>query len=254
MKESLKRSMEDLQDGFVSLSGRSSRTGSIRSRSGSVSSLRSAGGSQTVYVQDTFQVSLAPDYKYIYQNILAPASRNSALCSIIINFDSFIYIFHEMSIFLQFLKKFVQSLINYYKRSSCFILRLSHLFQDEYEYTKPVSSSESDSQRRKQKNIYQSEDKLYQEKKRKENEFLSRSAAGLDQLARGSWSRIVIWKTSRVYIELYFAYITLNSDSLIKLNLYFSNISCFMAADNICPYCFHRFNFFLVKWQFATLC
>jgi len=111
MKESLKRSMEDLQDGFVSLSGRSSRTGSIRSRSGSVSSLRSAGGSQTVYVQDTFQ--------------------------------------------------------------------------DEYEYTKPISSSESDSQRRKQKNIYQSEDKLYQEKKRKENEFLSRSAAGLDQLARG---------------------------------------------------------------------
>merc|ERR1719300_1563031 len=111
MKESLKRSMEDLQDGFVSLSGRSSRTGSIRSRSGSVSSLRSAGGSQTVYVHDTFQ--------------------------------------------------------------------------DEYEYTKPISSSESDSQRRKQKNVYQSEDKLYQEKKRKENEFLSRSAAGLDQLARG---------------------------------------------------------------------
>merc|ERR1712130_668180 len=106
MKESLKRSMEDLQDGFVSLSGRSSRTGSIRSRSGSMSSLRSAGGSQTVYVHDNFQD----------------------------------------------------------------------------EYSKPISSSESDTQQKRLKNVYQSENKLYPDKK---NEFLSRSAAGLDSLARG---------------------------------------------------------------------
>jgi len=39
MKESLRQSFEDLQDGFVSLSGRTSRSGSIRSRSSSVVSL-----------------------------------------------------------------------------------------------------------------------------------------------------------------------------------------------------------------------
>lgn len=39
MAESLRQSMEDLQDGFVSLSGRSSKNGSIRSRSSSVGSL-----------------------------------------------------------------------------------------------------------------------------------------------------------------------------------------------------------------------
>ena len=41
MKESIQRSMEDLHDGFVSLSGRSSRSGSFRSRSNSLTSLRS---------------------------------------------------------------------------------------------------------------------------------------------------------------------------------------------------------------------
>ena len=41
MKESIQRSMEDLHDGFVSLSGRSSRSGSFRSRSNSMTSLRS---------------------------------------------------------------------------------------------------------------------------------------------------------------------------------------------------------------------
>ena len=41
MKESIQRSMEDLHDGFVSLSGRSSRSGSFRSRTNSVTSLRS---------------------------------------------------------------------------------------------------------------------------------------------------------------------------------------------------------------------
>ena len=41
MADSLRRSMEDLHDGFVSLSGTSSRAGSLRrSRSGSVASLR----------------------------------------------------------------------------------------------------------------------------------------------------------------------------------------------------------------------
>ena len=41
MADSLRRSMEDLHDGFVSLSGKSSRTGSLRSRSGSLTSVRS---------------------------------------------------------------------------------------------------------------------------------------------------------------------------------------------------------------------
>ena len=41
MKESIQRSMEDLHEGFVSLSGRSSRSGSFRSRSNSMTSLRS---------------------------------------------------------------------------------------------------------------------------------------------------------------------------------------------------------------------
>ena len=41
MKESIQRSMEDLHEGFVSLSGKSSRSGSFRSRSGSMTSLRS---------------------------------------------------------------------------------------------------------------------------------------------------------------------------------------------------------------------
>ena len=41
MADSLRRSMEDIHDGFVSLSGTSSRAGSLRrSRSGSVASLR----------------------------------------------------------------------------------------------------------------------------------------------------------------------------------------------------------------------
>ena len=44
MKESIQRSMEDLHDGFVSLSGRSSRSGSFRSRSNSMTSLRSLEG------------------------------------------------------------------------------------------------------------------------------------------------------------------------------------------------------------------
>ena len=51
MADSLRRSMEDVHDGFVSLSGRTSRSGSVRSRSGSVSSLRSLERSQTVVVQ-----------------------------------------------------------------------------------------------------------------------------------------------------------------------------------------------------------
>ena len=51
MAESLRRSMEDVHDGFVSLSGRTSRSGSVRSRSGSVSSLQSLERSQTVVVQ-----------------------------------------------------------------------------------------------------------------------------------------------------------------------------------------------------------
>ena len=41
MKESIQRSMEDLHDGFVSLSGKSSRSGSLRSRSNSMTSLKS---------------------------------------------------------------------------------------------------------------------------------------------------------------------------------------------------------------------
>ena len=41
MKESIQRSMEDLHDGFVSLSGKSSRSGSLRSRSNSMASLKS---------------------------------------------------------------------------------------------------------------------------------------------------------------------------------------------------------------------
>ena len=53
MADSLRRSMEDVHDGFVSLSGRTSRSGSVRSRSGSVSSLRSVERSQTVEVQDS---------------------------------------------------------------------------------------------------------------------------------------------------------------------------------------------------------
>ena len=51
MADSLRRSMEDVHDGFVSLSGKTSRSGSVRSRSGSVSSLRSLERSQTVVVQ-----------------------------------------------------------------------------------------------------------------------------------------------------------------------------------------------------------
>ena len=52
MKDSLKRSMEDLHDGFVSLSGKSSRTASIRGRSGSISSLRSVEHAQTLSVDE----------------------------------------------------------------------------------------------------------------------------------------------------------------------------------------------------------
>ena len=53
MADSLRRSMEDVHDGFVSLSGRTSRSGSVRSRSGSLSSLRSVERSQTVEIQDS---------------------------------------------------------------------------------------------------------------------------------------------------------------------------------------------------------
>ena len=41
MKESIQRSMEDLHEGFVSLSGKSSRSGSFRSRSSSMTSIKS---------------------------------------------------------------------------------------------------------------------------------------------------------------------------------------------------------------------
>ena len=53
MADSLRRSMEDVHDGFVSLSGRTSRSGSVRSRSGSVSSLRSVERTQMVEVHDS---------------------------------------------------------------------------------------------------------------------------------------------------------------------------------------------------------
>ena len=53
MADSLRRSMEDVHDGFVSLSGRTSRTGSMRSRSGSVSSLRSVERTHTAEVHDS---------------------------------------------------------------------------------------------------------------------------------------------------------------------------------------------------------
>ena len=52
MADSLRRSMEDVHDGFVSLSGKTSRSGSVRSRSGSLSSQRSVERS-TVEIQDS---------------------------------------------------------------------------------------------------------------------------------------------------------------------------------------------------------
>ena len=66
MADSLRRSMEDVHDGFVSLSGKTSRSGSLRSRSGSVSSLRSVERSQTVMVQDSSESesqSVRPTYR-----------------------------------------------------------------------------------------------------------------------------------------------------------------------------------------------
>ena len=63
---------------------------------------------------------------------------------------------------------------------------------------------------------------MYQEKKRKENEFLSRSAAGLDQLARGSCSRIIIYleNCKGIWSFTLNIDITLNSDFLTKFTFF----------------------------------